>query len=344
MKSAWFSTAAAAAAGFLALGAATQSQALTINATFDSSITGAANSTDIMNRISSAASFYNNFSDPITVNIYFELAPVGLGGSLTSLYYDNYAFYTQIGMGFDSFTHPNNKYLASGLANLGTANQAPNIIASSAEFTNLYDPLFGPGSAPGYLGADGVPFHGTYDGIIYLDNTPGRITWQGDAPAGSYAANPVVQHEIDEVLGLGGPGTTVGRVPPGGDFVGAEDLFRYKGPGDPSYSTDPKEKSYFSFNGGQTLLDWFNQSGTGDYADWAKKTCNGPQHVQDWAGCPGGSQFGLSDQSPEVKGLQALGYNLIGATVPEPGAWVGMILGFGFLGAAARRRRGLASA
>ena len=107
-----------------------------------------------------------------------------------------------------------------------------------------------------------------------------------------------------------------------------------------SFTTDPTDPAYLSLDGGVTNLVNLNQNGLGDYGDFAKTVCNvgDVEHVQDWAGCPApvSHQFGLTLTSPEVLGLQAIGYNL---AVPEPSTWTLAITGFGLVGGMLRRRR-----
>ena len=317
------------------LAAASQGHALTINATFDSSITSLSNASAVEAAINNAISFYSVFTNPSTVSIDFQTGG-GLGGSLSSLYYDSYSDYVFGGLLGNSLTNPQNHVLSTALqpANLAAGNQADIILATSAGFSAL-----GAG-APGFLGADGVPGDGTFDGIVYLNTAIMNFTNTVDPSL--YPANNVIQHEVDEVLGVGGSGTFVtqpfGPDPFGNGFtyMGAEDLYRYSAPGVASFTTDPNAKGYFSYDGGQTDVRDFNQEGGGsDFADW-KTSCSGVQNVQNAFGCKGKPQLGLSINSPEVFALQAIGYDL---AVPEPSAWALMIAGFGLAGAALRRRR-----
>jgi hypothetical protein len=308
-------------AGAVALAAASQGHALTIVGTFDSTITGAANAAQIEAAINSAMQFYDNtFTNPVSVDIKFKLGG-GLGGSTTSLYGTSYAGYTGA-LALDAAANPQNTVLQTAVANLAFANVKPKIAATSADFRAL-----------GYTGAPGA-VDGTFDGVITLNANIMNFTDTVDPSL--YPANPVIQHEIDEVLGVGGPGSLVNQ-PFGPLYMGAEDLYRYSAPHTASFTTDPNATSYFSYDGGVTNIRGFNQGPNGDYADWVTD-CNGAQFVQDWQGCPGKPQIGLNLNSPEVLALQAIGYNI---GVPEPSAWALMITGLGLMGAALRRRRTL---
>ncbi|HLZ75158.1 MAG TPA: NF038122 family metalloprotease [Phenylobacterium sp.] len=317
------------------LAAASQGHALTINATFDSSITSLSNAAAVEAAINNAVSFYSVFTNPATVSIDFQTGG-GLGSSNTALYFDSYSDYVFGGLTGNSLSNPQNTVLSTALqpANLAAGNKADIIIATAAGFRALgYD-------APGFLGADGLAGDGTFDGVVSLNTA--IMDFTNTPNGGLYPANNVIQHEVDEVLGIGGPGTFVsqpfGAHPFGGNltYMGAEDLYRYGAPGVASFTTDPHAKSYFSYDGGNTDVQDFNQVGGGsDYADW-KTSCSGPQNVQDAFGCPGKPQLHLNLGSPEVTALQAIGYDV---TVPEPSAWALMIAGFGLAGAALRRRR-----
>lgn len=307
-----------ALAGAVALATASQGHALTIIASFDSSITGATNAAAIESSINSAIQFYSAFSNPVTVKIGFSLMNSGLGQSDTGIYTPTYAQYTHA-LSVDALAHPQNTVLQTAIANLAFGNDLPNVGATSADMRALG------------LSASGV-FAGGEDGLIGLN---GSIMNFGDSPvAGLYAANATIQHEIDEVLGVGGAGSLIGD-PSFANTVGAEDLYRYTGAHAPTLSA--AANAYFSIDGGVTDLHDYNNVPGADLADWSSN-CSGAQFVQDAFGCPGGPQLGLSLSSPEVVALQAIGYNLT-ATVPEPTAWALMIAGFGLTGAALRRRQ-----
>jgi len=312
------------------LAAASQGHALTITPTFNSTITSDPNAAAIEATINNALKFYTAFTNNVNVQIEFTESTSGLGGSSTSLvgdFYSNYVGQMQI----DSALHPGNTVLSTALnpANLAAGNKADLIFGSSAETRMLgYD-------------LDGN-VDGSFDGEIFLNTS--LMNFTDGAVAGLYAANPVIQHEVDEVLGVGGPGTLVDQPFGDGDFFGSgltymgeEDLYRYSAPGVSSFTTSTSATSYFSYDGGVTNVNFFNQGSSGDLADWAKTSCGGTQHVQDWFGCPGLAPFGLTLSSPETTALLAAGYDLTGS-VPEPAAWALMIAGFGLTGAALRRR------
>jgi hypothetical protein len=318
------------------LSAAGQGHALTITPTFDTSITSDPNASQIEATVDHAVQFYSLFSDPVNVKIIYALAPVGLGANEATLYggaqpsggiaYSDYV----AGLQADAASHPGNLVLQTALANLGSGNQL-DILASSANLRALGL------DTPGAFGTDLNFGTGDFDAVVFLDPSAG-LNFSGNPVPGLFETTQVIQHETDEVLGVGGSGTLLGSGLES-ELMGIEDIYRYSGFHTPSYTDDTTASAYFSIDGGATDIMDFNQNGQGDYADWAKQTCEGAgDHVQDWAGCPFplDAPVSLNLKSPEVIALQALGYNL---GVPEPSAWVLMLAGFGLAGAALRRRR-----
>ena len=113
------------------------------------------------------------------------------------------------------------------------------------------------------------------------------------------------------------------------------DLYRYSAPGVRSFSIyyTASPYSYFSIDGGNTVLSYFNQYGDGtDYGDWLSDPFPagyGPQ-VQDAIATPGANPtLGVN----ELTALNVIGYTL---AVPEPASGTLLALGAAFL---LRRRR-----
>jgi len=277
-------------------------RALTINAIYDPSVTGAQQSV-----INSAISFYQNtFSDPITVNIAFAAEPTcGLGCSNKWVYSSAYSTYRNA-LGADATSTDD----ATAMAN--TPNTATNPVngGTSINYSSATGRAVGlntPGATMTCLNTSAV-----VDGCVRFNP---NITTTNPPQNNLYSLLTVVEHEIDEVLGLG---SDVGGT---GFFASpaAEDLFRYASPGVRSYAPNancPGSTAYFSIDGGATNLVGFNNCNNGgDYGDWVT---SGTHRVQDAFGNPG-EAVSLNSSSPEVRALDVIGYTLSSqTTTPEP--------------------------
>jgi photosystem II stability/assembly factor-like uncharacterized protein len=162
--------------------------------------------------------------------------------------------------------------------------------------------------------------HGGVDSTIALNFGILNFTRPGLNPA-NYDLQSTAAHEIDEVLGIGGNGSTLdllnGNSGPGQtNGVGPLDLYRYVSPGFRSFIYSPTVAPYLSIDGGATMLVHFNQYGYGsDYGDWgnganpAVQADNNPPQVQDAYGTPG-EMFNLGPN--EFIALDIVGYTLSG--------------------------------
>lgn len=304
------------AAKYLALaslvGFSAQSPALTILPTY----TGAVDST-LQSSVSSAIQTIGSIftGTNITVNIDFQLMDTGLGASLSGRVTPSYSEFrtalantTTTSIGTLAVSHlptsSNNPVLGSGESmSMTTANARA--IGLTADPRKFVDGAF-------------------YDGIVYINTS-----------AGSFDYVSVVEHEINEVLGLGsamGAGTTA--LP---NVTMPEDLYRYNANGTRSFSLSSSELAYFSVDGTVTSTSpQFNQDGTGDYGDWCSAS---PSNC---------TSFGYYVQNayatrsrtipygtPEINALEAIGYNI--AAVPLPPA--AYLLATAMLGLVIRGRR-----
>jgi len=133
------------------------------------------------------------------------------------------------------------------------------------------------------------------------------------AVSGDFDAQRAIEHEIDEVIGLG---SYLGGSPEGTDFR-PQDLFAWSAPGHLSHAA--LGVRYFSIDDGVTNIVDFSQVSGGDYGDWASEPC--PQahpYVQNAFGCAGQSDD-ISATSPEGINLDVVGYDLKAALLPpEP--------------------------
>jgi hypothetical protein len=332
-----------------------------------------------------AAQIGAQFHDDMTANILFYGVHGGAGGFLsasiagqTAYSYDQFAD----ALAADAAAHPQNTVLNAAVAHLGEGNGAgdPNAFVAvntpDARVLGLGDgasTAFGVGdSTPqfsdtgDFLGGGGVA-----DGIVLL-NLDQPLAYSRPVPDVSsgvfYDAESAMEHEIDEILGIGGGGSQLNNFAAdpnyaedffgvSGSLYGGMDLYRYAAPGTPSFdpfttsitgcggvcSGDPSP--YFSVDGGKHAIDTFNQGFPllgGDAGDWG---------LYLFALCPGDTGLGGSgdvqdafvcnNRSPDVRpgapafaAFEAIGYN----GVPEPAAWLLMVAGVGGLGAVLRRR------
>jgi len=267
---------------------------LTIIPTFNANIDVATQTV-----INSAIAFYQNtFTNNITVNIEFHNMNTGLGQSTFPVFTVPYTSYrTALGANATSADD------ATALANTPSGSTNPinggvNVVVKSPSGRALG--LNTPEQSFNFVGSPCPTFAGS--GCIGLNVTLANSL--GDLTA-------TVEHEIDEVLGLGSAlnGTTTPADP------WAEDLFRWASPGVRSYAantstTNPCSStptSFFSIDGGTTSLNQFNNCNNGgDYGDWITHT---PSQVQD-AFTNGSGSPSLSVTSPEVRALDVIGYTI----------------------------------
>lgn len=276
-----------------------------ITPTFDSSITNDPNAARIEATINQAIQTYEaRFTDDVNVTIDFKEMATGLGQS--NWYYRNvtYSQYRNA-LAADQTTSAD----ATALAHTpgGSTNPVNGGTSVSVNLANLRA-----------LGITANPPVGAFDGTVSLNTSITNLDRTAIDPS-KYDLLAVTEHEIDEVLGLG---STLDNSGP--TNIRPEDLFRYDQFGSRSFTTDTTVQSYFSIDGGNTLLARFNQASTGDNGDWYSTGPHTPQ-VQD--------AFSTAGATPnlgvELTALDVIGYNLAPAAVPEPSS----LLLLGALGA-----------
>jgi hypothetical protein len=268
---------------------------LTIQATFDSSITGNPRATLIEATINQAISIHESvFTDPITIQIRFRYATSSPGGNpLGSIVEGLTVVY---GLGWNTWidalradAKSSNDSVA--IASLPATALVPSLVASSANGRALGQ------NTPPAMNADGTVSVGApYDGIVTL-NSATLFQFTRPIDANRYDAQRSIEKGIGTIMGLVYSLT---------DFTPI-DLFSWSAPG--QRNTDVAATRYFSIDGGVTNIVNFNNNPSGSFADWASGAC--PQahpYVQNAFPCVG--QFSdVSATSPEGIDLDVIGYD-----------------------------------
>jgi hypothetical protein len=271
---------------WLFLTASIQAQ-LIINPTYDTSLTSLSNFAAIKTTIDAAAAEYaTHFSNHLTIGIKFQNMATGVGMSNTlTQTVDYFSYRSALG------DHATTADDFSVLSSLPLQGSSP---VNGSDFVTLTIP--------------NAKVLGLFDGFSAIDSTISlhmsvmNITRPPGNPT-LYDLKAVVQHEIDEALG------TLSGV--GGSLPFSADHSRFGGPGVFSFSTSSSASAYFSVDGGVTRLVDYNQSGIGDYGDWAL----GPfARVQDFQATPGATP----NLGVELRLLDVIGFSFV--SVPEPGS------------------------
>jgi len=269
---------------------------LTIQATFDSSITGQPKAAVIEATINQAISIYESlFTDPITISIRFRYATTLPDGTpMTDLVESLTVIY---GVGSNIWFNALRADAKSSddsvaIANLPDTTLFPSIIASSANGRALGQ------NTPPAMNADGtISVGGPYDGIVTL-NSATMFQFSRPTDANRFDAQRSIEQGIDRIMGL--IYSLTDSTP--------NDLFSWSAPGQRNTATAGTR--YLSIDGGVTNIINFNNNPNGSFANWASDAC--PQahpYVQNAFPCMG--QFSdVSATSPEGIDLDVIGYDL----------------------------------
>jgi hypothetical protein len=286
-----------------------------------------------------ADQFEQSFATPVTVKIGVSWGKVN-GASLGT---SNIAASQSVLTGPFQYSDIVGAYQADALANptdLNMASAAATLPISSPAGSLNFEMPYAQAQALGFLPASINPDSG-YIGFA------STVKWDFDpsngVTAGYYDFQGLAAHEISEVLGR-----ITGLHSAKPTYATMFDVLRYSAPGVSSFSYTAH--AYLSIDGGVTNLGAFNITGSGDRSDVGAVAGD----AQD-AFLSMGTVYGLS--LSDLTALDVLGWGSwsplpgngvignatlsdisAGVSVPEPSTWVLLLLGFGVVGAARRRR------
>lgn len=281
------------------------SSGLVILPSFDSSITSDPRANAIQAMIISAIDAYQQlFADPITVSIRFRFSTVYADGSPINP--------IQVGSS-DSTSYPRewNTYITALKADAKTASDAtanaslPSTPLSASIVTRSASGRAIGLTTPPAMFADGhLGVGGPYDGIITLNSSKPLQFTRPVAP-GNFDARTFLEHEIDEVLGLGSHLNS-----PAPEFLDSEDLFTWSSLN--ARNTSATGERHFSIDRGLHYIVTLNQDPAGDFGDWDSEPQCPQNHplVQNAFNCDGQSPE-ISATSPEGVSLDVIGYDLV---------------------------------
>lgn len=273
-------------------GLATPARALTLNVTYDSSVTSLPDATQVETAFAAAVQTVEDlYTNPITVNI-------------TVYWGDTGPFSGGIGLGA-SYTLSLGPYTYAELTNaLRAARMTPADYSSVASLPGS-DPVAGnpwicPRAEIKALGLPGIsPTDPSNDGSVgFASNVTYTFDPNSRAVAGKYDFIGVAEHEITEVLGrIYGLNYGISGYLP-------YDLFRFTGAGTRSLNVNGANV-YFSVDDGTTVQKYFYSNvSQGDVQDWQSSTP--PDSFDAFAST--GHELILS--SADLTALDVLGYDL----------------------------------
>jgi hypothetical protein len=294
---------------------------LTIVPTFDGSIAADPNAATIEATINQVIALYQTrltTQAPTTVNITFgKDTTISLGQSSTFFGTVSYSQYRAA-----LASHAATAADTTALANLPTG---PAVTINGRSFTSV-------DVTTANLRALGFTANVASDSTVSLNTSIMNLSRAGPRDPARFDLFAVAAHEIDEALGLG---SNVGSLNGANGRLRPEDLFRFDQNGARSFTSSSTALSFFSLDG-RTRLAQFNQDARGDFGDWFSPAGHTPVQVQDAFATAGAAP----DPGVELTGLDAIGFDLVPAPVPEPGslATLGAVAAVAGLGRVRRRR------
>jgi hypothetical protein len=254
--------------------------------------------------------FQNTFTDPVTVNVTVEFAPLSDDGLGRSTYNLNSYSYSQI-------TAALAKDSTSGIDGVAVASLPA---ADPISGTHAYYMTTAQAKALG-LAAASTASDGT---VTFASNQPFDFDRSDGIAAGQYDFYGTVAHEFSEVMGreLNAIGNKAQSGPPNGYFP--LDLFKYTGAaagtgGRSGEATvertfEGTTAGYFSYDGGVTKGYKFNTDADGDFGDW------GPSVEAD--SFLAFSFTGLINavSAMDIEVMDVLGWNAAGMSTASPAA------------------------
>lgn len=259
--------------------------------------------TAIYNRgvVASAISFYQtNVFTPTLLNVSIVIQNIGtgLGQSTASFLGGPYSVFSS------ALVAQSPLALAAGVAGpTNLASGSPNINVKTVNLRAL-------GLLPAPVSETFCSMTGALDGCIEINLSVTDVGGGGD---GSNTLFSTLQHEINEILGMGS------QLPDPGDGF-PSDLYRWASPGVRSFAANPDTndpcigtpRAYFSASStgalGTNLSDFNNCNNGGDYGDWA--TVVPPVDLINNAFSTGPSSVVMTTTNPESKNLQLIGYSV----------------------------------
>jgi hypothetical protein len=222
---------------------------LTIQATFDSSITGNPNAAIIEATINRAISIYESlFTDPITIQIRFRYATTLPDGSpMTNIVQSLTVVY---GFGWNIWINALRTDAKSSNDSVAIASLPANALVTGIVGSSANGRALGQNTPPA-MNADGtVSVGGPYDGILTL-NSATSFQFSRPTDANRFDAQRSIEQGIDSIMGI---------LYSLSDFS-PNDLFSWSAPG--QRNSDVAATRYLSIDGGVTNIINFNNNQTG---------------------------------------------------------------------------------